>query len=328
MAIFAFLPVLSPFSVHAGVFSILGQFLGVGQTITTTERAVNSQVMALLQGAVNVDPNPAKGGGGITIVDGSALLSEDGPSGTLADVSESASEGAISLYVVRKGDTLNGVAVLFGVTPNTIVWANSLTTRTLKEGQMLTILPISGVKHVVVKGDTPSSIAKKYKADAEEIAHYNDLLSGSPLAVGTEIIVPDGEIAIPKASTGASPYRGGSGPVYQGYYLRPVLGGVKTQGLHGYNGIDIASYYGAPILASAAGSVIVSKNSGWNGGYGNYVVITHANGTQTLYSHLQSSIVEIGESIVQGQVIGYMGASGKATGTHLHFEVRGAANPF
>ena len=102
----------------------------------------------------------------------------------------------------------------------------------------------------------------------------------------------------------------------------------KTQGLHGYNGVDIGAPNGTPIIAAAGGSVVVSRNSGWNGGYGNYIVIKHENGTQTLYAHMSEIVVVSGQSIVQGQVVGSVGSTGKSTGSHLHFEVRGAKNPF
>ena len=108
----------------------------------------------------------------------------------------------------------------------------------------------------------------------------------------------------------------------------PLPGSLKTQGLHGYNALDFSAAYGTPVVASAAGDVIVVRNGGWNGGYGNYMVIRHGNGTQTLYSHTSQNIAYAGQSVVQGQVIGYVGSSGRATGPHLHFEVRGAWNPF
>jgi len=90
----------------------------------------------------------------------------------------------------------------------------------------------------------------------------------------------------------------------------------------------LASSYGSAILASADGEVIISKNSGWNGGYGDYIVVKHANGTQTLYAHLSQSLVSVGQAVKQGDIIGAMGSTGKATGVHLHFEIRGAKNPF
>ena len=103
---------------------------------------------------------------------------------------------------------------------------------------------------------------------------------------------------------------------------------MRTQGVHGYNGIDIGAGRGTAIYAAAAGTVIVSRSSGWNGGYGNYVVIAHDNGVQTLYAHLDSVNVGAGQRVNQGSLLGGMGATGKVTGVHLHFEVRGAKNPF
>src|SRR5690606_1590516 len=102
---------------------------------------------------------------------------------------------------------------------------------------------------------------------------------------------------------------------------------VVTQGLHGYNGIDLGAPVGTGVYASAGGSVILAKSSGWNGGYGNYIIISHDNGTQTLYSHLSSVNVSLGQRVSQGDLIGAVGSTGKSTGPHLHFEVRGASNP-
>jgi len=262
-----------------------------------------------------------------SVITGDALVANAGPSGTAADIVVHKLESdQISIYVVREGDTLSQIAEMFNVTVNTIKWGNDLSSNTLKEGQTLVILPISGVKHTVVKGDTLQSIAKKYKGDAEEIVAYNDLDDSRELALGTIIIIPDGEAVTVRTSTSST--GSGSTKTYEGYYIRPVAGGRKTQGIHGHNGIDIGAPLGTEILAAADGEVIISRNSGWNGGYGSYVVIRHSNGTQTLYAHNSSNIVSVGDSITQGQVIGYMGRSGKATGVHLHFEIRGAKNPF
>lgn len=251
-----------------------------------------------------------------------------GPLGTTSDLKDLPPSGQISIYVVREGDTLSEIGQMFGVSVNTIMWANDLTRATaIQEGQMLMILPITGVQHTVVKGDTVQSIAKKYRGDLEEITQFNDLDPAAALAIGTVIIIPDGEISSP-LTVNQSRYVQGGGPSYVGYYLRPIRGGVKTQGIHGYNGVDLATSAGSPLYAAAAGRVIISKSRGWNGGYGNYLVIKHDNGTQTLYAHNQSNIVSVGQWVVQGQIIGYVGSSGNSTGPHVHFEVRGAKNPF
>ena len=114
----------------------------------------------------------------------------------------------------------------------------------------------------------------------------------------------------------------------QNYYLRPLRGGIKTQDLHGYNGIDFADVLGTPIYAAAAGEVILSKLDGWNDGYGAYLIIAHQNNTKTLYAHLNEIFAKEGEMVLQGDLIATLGNSGKTTGPHLHFEVRGAENPF
>jgi LysM repeat protein len=285
----------------------------------------------VLTAATNSDPNPNKGiGDTIQTSGGKALLAYAGPSGTIADVSVSAVSDRISVYVVRSGDTLSEISSMFNVSVNTIVWANDLkSTRDVHPGDTLIILPISGIERKVVKGDTLKSLAKKYGADADEIAQFNGIDSDGLLVVGSTIIIPGGEIAAP-VQTVITPQRSyGGGAPQSGYYDNPLPGGILTQGIHGWNGVDIGVARGTPVRAAADGTaIIVRNNGGWNGGYGNYVVITHPNGTQTLYSHMNSAVIYSGQQIYSGQIIGYVGSTGRATGPHLHFEVRGAANPF
>jgi len=287
--------------------------------------AGNSQTMNLLEGYLNINPT-STGGAEIAIVDSVALESSRGESEVFVDLGKSGT-GQISVYVVRKGDTLSEIAEMFGVSTNTIVWANNIKASSIKEGQELVILPISGVRHVVKSGDTIKSLATKYKADFDEILSYNGLATDAKIKPGDIVVIPDGVISATQTSlaktSGLQTY-----PVYSGFYLRPIVGGRKTQGIHGNNGVDLAAPTGVPILASADGKVIVSRAGGYNGGYGTYVVISHANGTQTLYAHMSKDNVSVGQSVEQGQVIGAVGSTGKSTGPHVHFEVRGAKNPF
>lgn len=292
----------------------------------------NSQTLSLLVGASSPDRNQSRGDGDIIIAEGQALVSDGNPSdGENADLY---AKNQISLYVVRPGDTLSQVAGMFGVSINTILWANDLSSsKGISPGQTLVILPISGIKHTVRKGESPESLARLYGGSADEIREFNQL--SGPLSVGQEVIIPNGRIAqrtakISKKQTGSSSWtRGFNEPVAEsGYYIRPLSGGTRTQGLHGYNGIDFADRVGTPIMASAAGTVVVAKMGGWNSGYGNYVVISHDNGTQTLYGHASSIAVSVGETVTQGQVIAHVGNTGRSTGPHVHFEIRGAKNPF
>ena len=320
--------ILSPFLANASLFSFVSAMLSGNSAQESFKTTGNSQNMSILQAALNSDPNPSKGGGDITIVGGVALLPETGPTGTLADIQEQHSHDQISVYVVRKGDTLSQIAKMFGVSTNTIIWGNDLKSSIISEGQTLIILPVSGVRHTVKSGDTIQSIAKFYKGDVSEILSFNNLSSNQKLTVGEIVIVPDGEVSSSQSNFVSNTPRGTSVPSYDGYYTRPLVGGKKTQGLHGYNGIDLGAPSGTPIYAAASGNVIISRNYGWNGGYGNYVVISHTNGTQTLYAHLTEAAVFAGAYVYQGQIIGYLGSTGKSTGPHVHFEVRGAKNPF
>ncbi|MDR3547878.1 MAG: LysM peptidoglycan-binding domain-containing M23 family metallopeptidase [Candidatus Pacebacteria bacterium] len=277
--------------------------------------------------------------------------------------------GAISTYTVKAGDSLSQIAENFGVSVNTILWANNITDRsTIKPGDTLVILPVSGIQHTVRSGETLSSIAAKYGGDASDIAQFNGLSAGSALQAGSTIIIPGGSFSASSAtsassgsttkkttsretsgtttklSTGSSssagtgkinysdetgnPYIGGSGAALSGFFTNPLPGAILTQGIHGWNAVDLGAHTGTPILAAASGTVILSRMGGWNGGYGNYVILDNGHGVETLYAHMSETKATVGDSVSAGQVIGYVGMTGDATGPHLHFEVRGAANPF
>jgi len=291
----------------------------------------------VLEAATNPDPNPNKGGLDIGISEGSALIPSSGPEGTLPEnlaIGGPVSD-AISLYTVREGDSLSAIADMFGVTTNTILWANSIKdSKLIRPGDTLLILPVSGVRHEVKSGGTVKDIAKIYDADAEEIALFNGLELDTPLKKGDIVVVPGGNL--PSTPTKTASKASGSVakavttalPTLTGYFESPMHAGRVTQGLHGHNGIDVGAPNGTPVYAAAAGTVIVAKNDGgYNGGYGNYIVISHDNGTQTLYAHLSAVGISVGQAIEKGQEIGAVGNTGRSTGNHLHFEVRGAKNP-
>ena len=316
---------------HAGLLSYINSLFGGEQAsakISQNPSRANSQTIALLQAAANRDPNPEKSLG-MAPIDGGMLVADL----ALADAHVSGTVNTqISSYIVRDGDTLSGVAKMFNVSVNTIMWANDITRASaLRAGQTIIILPVTGLSYTVAKGDTVKGIALRYKADIDEILQYNDLTLNTKLIVGQTIIIPDAEIqvSIPtRLATKNNPAHDTNGPDYSGYYMRPIVGGAKTQGLHGYNGVDLAAPIGTPIYAAAAGTVIASASGGWNGGYGNLVIISHGNGTQTVYGHLSKNLASLGQHVEQGQIIGLMGATGKSTGSHVHFEIRGAKNPF
>lgn len=237
----------------------------------------------------------------------------------------------VTTYVVKPGDTLGHIAEKFDINTSTLLWANDLSNSSvLQVGEELIILPYDGVRYTVQQGDTLGGIAYWFKADLEAIEKANAVDENNVIAVGEDLLIPNGtprargsSIGGPEGETVAD-----SSPVSSGYYSHPLPGSVKTQGMHGHNAVDFGAAYGTPIKAAAAGTVTKVKNSGWNGGYGLQIVIEHENDTYTVYAHQSENVVSPGQWVERGEVIGYVGSTGRSTGNHLHFEVRGAANPF
>ena len=258
----------------------------------------------------------------------------------------------IVYYMVEEGDTISEIATMFGVTPLTVLWANNLTSANyIKEGQQLEILPIDGLKHAVKKGDTVASLAQRFRANEDDIIAYNHLPADGALRVDDALIIPDGRMPQPvrtgkPATTIASAKQT---PVSNKYFIFPTSG-RKTQGLHGNNGVDIGNQCGTGIYAAADGIVTAVRTTESRArtgaavysGYGNNIIIKHPNGVVTLYAHLKDVFVFNGQEVNQGSMIATMGGgfeviegrrvrmegAGKSTGCHLHFEVRGAKNPY
>ncbi len=236
-------------------------------------------------------------------------------------MSSHSDRGEIREYRVKPGDTLSKIAQSFSIDINTILAVNEIDNpENLKPGTILTILPTKGTLHLIQEGEDLQSIAEKYKVDIQDIRAWN--LQSSYVA-GELIIVPGAKLNLyrPNLSSKA---------VAKSFFLCPLVGSCNlTQGLHFFNAVDIShGKCGEPIIAAATGSV---KKVGYSRLGGNYVLISHGNGVSTFYAHMQKAIVRIGQKVKQGEVIGYVGNTGFTlgpTGCHVHFEVRGAKNPF
>lgn len=232
-------------------------------------------------------------------------------------------------YTVQTGDTLSSIAENFGISFNTLLWANDLNkSSVIKPGQRLIILPVSGVIHHVKKGDTISEVAKTYKANLKDIIAFNELSSEGEIFIGDILIISDG--VMPPPSQTPAPVLV---PLASSYFICPLSSCRLTQGLHWYNAVDFAGNCGNSVYAVAGGTVLRTKY-GWNGGAGNYLTILHPNGVVTFYGHLLNILVNSGDQVYQGQIIALVGGqpgtpgAGKSTGCHLHFGVQGAKNPF
>lgn len=241
----------------------------------------------------------------------------------------------ISVYVIRKGDSIVQIAEMYDVSVSTILWANDMKKGDkLVEGDILVILPVDGVSHTVVKGDTLKNIAKKYGADVSDITSFNDISIDTQLSVGQELIIPGAEVSTPntpkvktKNKTSSKNYDNTPTQNISGYFINPVPNYVRrSQGLHDRRAVDLAAPTGTTVVAAASGTVLVARK-GYNGGYGNMIIIQHPNGTKTLYGHLSQINTHAGAHVDQAEKIGEVGSTGRSTGPHLHIEVVGAKNP-
>ncbi len=224
-------------------------------------------------------------------------------------------------YQVASGDTLSTIAQKFGVSIDTIKWANDLKRDSLSIGQELKIPPVSGIVHKVKDGETVQTIAKKYKTESQKIVNFpfNDFadLDTFALNIGQTLVVPDG--VQPEAPAIARPlppvFAGGTGQL-----LWPAGGIITQYPVWYHNALDIANNAAPGIAAAEAG--VVADVQYLRYGYGFHVLVSHGDGLATLYAHLSEIYVKPGDRLARGQILGRMGSTGRSTGTHLHFEVR------
>jgi murein DD-endopeptidase MepM/ murein hydrolase activator NlpD len=236
--------------------------------------------------------------------------------------------GDVVQYIVQPGDTVSTIGKKFGVSEDTIRWQNNLKSKdSIKVGQTLEILPVSGILHKVQKGDTVYSIAKHYDTSAQAVVDfpYNTFVNDETfdLAIGQTIIVPDGVkpdevLWQPLARVKQTTPNAGT-VVASGQFVWPTGGSITQRFAWYHKGIDIANNAAPSILAADAGTVNIPPYMA--GGYGNYVIINHGNGYTTLYGHLSQINVANGQTVRRGDIIGKMGSTGRSTGIHLHFQV-------
>ena len=197
-----------------------------------------------------------------------------------------------------------------------------------KNGKATTTEITETVLVISLTHKTPGKMAADYHFTARQNTYlqllqdpqYEELwaeLLGGFAQGGGEVMSPDGtrtptgtlQWPLPVAGTITSQF---------GYRVDPITGEVSS-----HTGTDIACAEGTPILAAADGTVTVANGlDSWGGSYGYYIQIDHGGGLETLYAHCSSICVTTGQQVQAGQVIGYVGHTGRATGSHLHFEVK------
>lgn len=223
----------------------------------------------------------------------------------------------ISLHVVKRGETLSGIAKRYGSTVAALTVSNNIPNPDLIfPGQELKIPAGDGVVHTVAKGDTLWEISQRYGVSLAELKEANPGIEARALAIGEEILVPGVARAVFSRQAG--------GLALAWPLLGRISSGYGWRGGRMHYGLDIAAPSGSSITAAADGRVV---SAGWNGGYGRLVVLEHARNVRTLYAHCSSLLVKAGQEVARGQAIARVGASGNATGPHLHFEVHVGGRP-
>lgn len=258
----------------------------------------------------------------------SAVLTSFDDQGTFTQVSEKPRD-SIEMYKIKTGDTLAKIADRYGVSVDTIKWANP---EKIKNDDKLTVdvelvvPPVTGLVVKVKKGETVYSLAKKYKVDAQNIVNFpfNDFtdLDTFALAAGQHLVIPEGIMPEAPNPSFAPPLiaQVGTASTGNGQFMWPTQGIITQRPVSYHMAVDIANSGLPPIKAADSGKVVLVEYLQY--GYGRHVIVDHGNGYQTLYGHMSEIYVSVGQPVTKGSVIGKMGSTGRSTGSHLHFEVR------
>lgn len=247
----------------------------------------------------------------------------------------------VTEYTIVKGDTIAALAKRYNIKEDVLRYNNPKMGNMLKVGEKIKVPSENGIFYKVQKGDSLGRIASRFKMRIEGIRDYNTIV-GNNIKVGQELFIkdPDIKIVVPKATT--APRTGNATTTARttgttaartiartagfrmpvrftgitspyGNRFHPVL---KRYIFHA--GVDMKARY-ITLYASKEGTV---KVAGTQSGYGKIIVITHADGYETRYAHLNSYSVKVGQRVASGEVIGQTGNTGRSTGPHLHFEIR------
>ncbi len=269
----------------------------------------------------------------------SATAAPEATSGAASATPEPEPQPAYFTYTIQPGDSVSSIGERFGIDPQYILWNNPHVTEDpdlLIIGADVLIPSVNGVVYTVTLGDTLTDIASYYQIDVESITAFvpNRLASADSVIEGMVLLLPGGvppppapavvavvEDPAPPAVDGGSASDPAPAPYSSTGYIWPFYGAISQYFSASHHGIDIDGFghYGAPIAAAADGQVVLAAYQDW--GYGNHVIIEHADGSRTLYGHLSEIWVVQGQYVSQGEAIGALGSTGYSTGPHLHFEI-------
>jgi len=290
-------------------------------------------VLATSPGIYIVNPDPVP-----------APTAEATPAATPTPEATPEPQPAFIVYTVQPGDTIASIAAAFGVDLEYILWNNpdlSDDPDLLLVGQKIQVPSVNGLIYNVKLGDTLSDIASFYQIDLQSILAFvpNAISSPDSVIEGMMLVlpgavpppppIPAAVIAVEATNPAPEPAPPAPAPAPPSStgYIWPFSGAISSpfgeyRGGNSYHyAIDIDGFgrYGAPVVASASGTVVLVASLDW--GFGTYIIIRHADGSETLYAHLSDVYVSQGQTVGQGEQIGAIGCTGYCTGPHLHFEL-------
>jgi len=222
-------------------------------------------------------------------------------------------------YTVRRGDSVSKIASDFSVSMDAIIASNGITNaRSLREGQILRIPNMDGIPYTVKSGDSLSRISQTFGVPLEAILDANDIQS-DVIITGSTLFIPGArmnrdDLRMALGELFIHPVRGARLTSPFGWRYDPFGSGVRRH----HAAIDLSAPQGTPVVAAMDGRV---SALGFDRTYGNFIIITHSGGFQTLYAHLHTTAVRRGDQVRQGARIGTVGSTGHSTGPHLHFAV-------
>ena len=343
---------MKPSHTNAGFFSnLITKIVGPetqASEIPNEEESIihNSQNVPLLESSINPDLKNIKDEPPVIALN-EALLSNNGALGVDSELEKYDSSVKITTYIVKKGDTLEGISNRLKVPKSTIIASNADLKKSdlLKIGQKLTILAIKATDKPI--DDKTKKENKTKPVDTEKVViekeekQINDtaLTPTTPIVEplppvtppSTPVVIPNPMSNIPEEPKQENTPTGQPTGTISGDYIWPFPVGIGrvSQGLHADQAYDFAAPKGTPIYAVQDGNVLIADKSGYNGGYGLYVVIDFNDGRQAIFGHMSKVVAVAGQDVKKGDIIGYVGSTGKSTGPHLHLGFHGELrNPY
>lgn len=289
--------------------------------------ALGACSLVVLIAVITIKSRPEKiemGGMGGLETPGLPIVTEEVVEGVAQDVEAPYTEHLdlfYAAYRVKPGDMIGIIAQENGITEDTIISVNNIrSSRLLQIGTYLKIPSMTGILYTVRKdGETVESIAKKYKVEVEKCAEVNNMSLSDGLSAGTTLFIPDAQMDwVTRQEINGDLFKK---PIHARWYLTSRWGWRASPftGARSYHsGVDMACPQGTNIFAAMDGKV---TSTGYNATYGNYVIVTHHSGYQTLYGHMSAILTVKGKYVTANTVIGKVGSTGLSTGPHLHFTV-------